>query len=76
VRILNGGGYRVSSGAAPLSDSVHAAILEEASNWGADLIVLGSRGLRGMDRVQLGSVSEAVALHANCSVEVIRVAGS
>jgi nucleotide-binding universal stress UspA family protein len=75
VRILNGRDYRVSSGAASLSESVHRAILEEASNWEADLVVLGSRGLRGLDRLQLGSVSEVVALHATCSVEVIRPAG-
>jgi len=49
-----------------------AAILEEAKDWGADLIVVGSHGKRGIERILLGSVSEAVALHADCSVEVIR----
>jgi nucleotide-binding universal stress UspA family protein len=47
-------------------------ILETAKTWGADLIVLGSHGRRGLDRFLLGSVSEAVAIHAHCSVEVIR----
>jgi nucleotide-binding universal stress UspA family protein len=47
-------------------------ILDTAKTWGADLIVLGSHGRRGMDRFLLGSVSEAVAIHAHCSVEVIR----
>jgi nucleotide-binding universal stress UspA family protein len=47
-------------------------VLDEAKSWGADLIVLGSRGYRGIDRFMLGSVSEAVAMHAHCSVEVIR----
>ena len=47
-------------------------ILDAAKLWGADLIVLGSHGRHGMDRVLLGSVSEAVAIHAHCSVEVIR----
>jgi nucleotide-binding universal stress UspA family protein len=47
-------------------------ILSEAAEWGADLIVAGSHGRRGMNRLLLGSVSEAVALHANCSVEIIR----
>lgn len=47
-------------------------ILKEASDWGADLIVLGSHGRRGLNRFLLGSVSEAVASHAECSVEVIR----
>lgn len=47
-------------------------ILKEAAEWGADLIVLGSHGRRGLNRFLLGSVSEAVASHAPCSVEVIR----
>lgn len=47
-------------------------ILSEAAEWGADLIVVGSHGRRGVNRFLLGSVSEAVALHANCSVEIIR----
>lgn len=47
-------------------------ILDQAKNWGADLIVTGSHGYRGFDRLMLGSVSEAVAMHAHCSVEVIR----
>jgi nucleotide-binding universal stress UspA family protein len=49
-----------------------AVILETAKNWGADLIVLGSHGRNGMDRFLMGSVSEAVAIHAECSVEVVR----
>lgn len=47
-------------------------ILEEAERWGADLILLGSRGLGGFKRFLLGSVSTAVAMHANCSVEIAR----
>jgi nucleotide-binding universal stress UspA family protein len=47
-------------------------ILNEAREWGANLIALGSHGRRGMQRLLMGSVSEAVALHANCSVEITR----
>ena len=46
-------------------------ILDLAKRWGADLIVGGSHGYRGIDRFMLGSVSEAVAMHAHSSVEVI-----
>ena len=53
-------------------DGAKNAILAEAAEWGADLIVLGSHGRRGFDRFQLGSVSEAIAMHAQCSVEIIR----
>ena len=47
-------------------------ILDEATNWHADLIVVGSHGRRWLDRLLIGSVSEAVAMYAHCSVEVIR----
>lgn len=47
-------------------------ILEEAEKWGADLIVMGSRGLGAWNRLLLGSVSSAVIHHAHCSVEVVR----
>jgi len=57
---------------APLMGDPKAVILDEAAEWGADLIVVGSHGWRGFDRLTMGSVSESVALHARCSVEVIR----
>jgi nucleotide-binding universal stress UspA family protein len=56
----------------PLMGDAKAVILDEAAEWGADLIVVGSHGWRGLDRFTMGSVSESVALHAPCSVEVIR----
>jgi nucleotide-binding universal stress UspA family protein len=49
-------------------------IVECAREWRADLIVLGSHGKKGLDRM-LGSVSDSVARHAPCSVEIVR-AGS
>lgn len=48
-------------------------ILDEADRWGASLIVLGSHGYRGFKRFLLGSVSQNVASHAKCSVEIVRV---
>lgn len=47
-------------------------ILAEADRWQADLIVVGSHGYRGLTRLWLGSVSQAVASHAKCSVEIVR----
>jgi nucleotide-binding universal stress UspA family protein len=52
------------------------AILEEADAWGADLIVVGSHGYRGFKRFMLGSVSHAIATHAKCSVEIVRIPGA
>jgi len=51
-----------------------AEILDYADHWGADLIVLGSHGWKGLDRFLMGSVAEYVARHAKCSVEIVRVA--
>jgi nucleotide-binding universal stress UspA family protein len=47
-------------------------ILSMAQEWGADLILLGSHGHRALERFLLGSVSQAVAWHAPCSVEIVR----
>lgn len=47
-------------------------IIDRAAAWEADLIVLGSHGLKGFERVLLGSVSEGVARHAPCTVEIVR----
>jgi nucleotide-binding universal stress UspA family protein len=47
-------------------------ILAEADRLQADLIVLGSHGYGPIKRRLLGSVSQAVALHAPCSVEIVR----
>ena len=49
------------------------AIIADAEAWPADLIVVGSHGYRGLTRLWLGSVSQAVASHAKCSVEIVRV---
>jgi nucleotide-binding universal stress UspA family protein len=47
-------------------------IVEEARDWGADLIVLGSHGYGRVRRVVLGSVAAAVVAIAPCSVLVVR----
>lgn len=47
-------------------------IVDEAEKFGADLIVLGSHGYGLVERLLLGSVSQWVALHAKCSVEIVR----
>ena len=49
-----------------------SVIIDEAERWGADLIVVGSHGYRGLKRFLLGSVAGAVVSHANCSVEIVR----
>jgi nucleotide-binding universal stress UspA family protein len=53
-----------------------SAVVEEAKEWGADLIVLGSRGHTGLRRLLEGSVSRYVVDHAHCPVEVIHAEDS
>jgi nucleotide-binding universal stress UspA family protein len=48
-------------------------IIDSATEWPADLIMVGSHGRKGLDRFFMGSVSEAVARHARCSVQIVRV---
>jgi nucleotide-binding universal stress UspA family protein len=55
-----------------IANHVKDALLEVMEVWQPDLIFLGSHGIKGFDRILLGSVSEAIAIHANCSVEVVR----
>ena len=49
-----------------------AEIIERAKRWRADVIVIASYDLHGLNRLLVGSVSESVARHADCSVEIVR----
>ncbi|MBX9568863.1 MAG: universal stress protein [Candidatus Obscuribacterales bacterium] len=48
-------------------------IINAAKEWPADLIIMGSHGRRGFNKLLLGSVAEAVMSAANCSVTVVRI---
>ena len=67
---LQPAGFSVSV-ATPDADPRHG-IVDEARRWKADLIVMGSHGRNGLDRLLLGSVAEGVLRHAPCSVEIVR----
>jgi nucleotide-binding universal stress UspA family protein len=70
--ILTRAGLTLDGGdSIPLGEP-RGVILDTAKDWRADLIVVGSHGKRGLDRFLLGSVSESVAIHATCSVQVVR----
>jgi nucleotide-binding universal stress UspA family protein len=49
-------------------------ILTEATEWPAQMIVVGSHGRHGLECFLLGSVSLAIVTHAPCSVVLIRLA--
>lgn len=57
---------------APRAGDPATAILEVAEKDGADLIVMGTRGLGTAERWLIGSVSDKVLHHAHCSVLVAR----
>ncbi len=48
------------------------AILDVAEELGADLIVVGNKGMTGAKRFLLGSVPNKVSHHAPCSVMIVR----
>jgi nucleotide-binding universal stress UspA family protein len=50
-------------------------ILEEAREWGADLIVMGTHGHTGIEHVLLGSVAERSVRLAPCPVLTVRHPG-
>jgi len=59
----------------PRVGSLAAEIVALAEELGVGLIVMGSRGLGGIRRALMGSVSDAVVRHAHCPVMVMRPEG-
>ncbi|MBS1992436.1 MAG: universal stress protein [Cyanobacteria bacterium SZAS LIN-3] len=48
------------------------AVVDTAREWGADLIIMGSHGRSGLEKLLMGSVAEAVIAAAPCSVEIVK----
>ena len=72
AREIISAGAGIKTETAVLEGRPKRRIVDDSKAWGAHLIVVGSHGRRGLTRYLLGSVSEAVAMHAHCSVELIR----
>jgi nucleotide-binding universal stress UspA family protein len=51
------------------------AILDVAEEQGADVIIVGNKGMSGAKRFLLGSVPNKVSHHAPCTVMIIRTTG-
>ncbi len=54
-----------------LNGDPRQVLLKEAKEWCADTVFVGTRGLTGGQRMILGSVSTALAMHAPCTVEIV-----
>jgi nucleotide-binding universal stress UspA family protein len=52
--------------------SVAEGIINYASTRGMDLIMIGTEGMTGMQKLLMGSVADKVTNHAHCSVLVVR----
>ena len=70
--ILAPAGLPVTETVSVLLDGTRAVILKEVNDWGADILVAGSHGHGVTERLIMGSVSEWLATHAPCSVEIVR----
>ncbi|AJG21298.1 universal stress protein [Cupriavidus basilensis] len=51
---------------------IASAVNDAAAEWGADLIVIGTHGRRGVRRLVLGSVAESVIRQASVPVLLVR----
>jgi nucleotide-binding universal stress UspA family protein len=72
VRIAQEAGLEAEPLAVQVTGSVWKTILNLADEYDAATIVMGSRGLTGLRSVLLGSVSRAVAGHADRPTLIIR----
>ncbi|MDA4119085.1 MAG: universal stress protein [Thaumarchaeota archaeon] len=52
--------------------SIVEAIVDYASEWKVDLIVVGTRGLSGLKRAFLGSISSGLVTQAPCNVLIVK----
>ncbi len=54
------------------SHSVHEGVMQAVEKTGADLVVMGSHGRRGLERLMLGSVAQRVLTAVRIPVMVVR----
>jgi nucleotide-binding universal stress UspA family protein len=72
VRKVREAGGSVKEAHLRLGERRDQAIIHLAEEMGAGLIVMGSRGLGGVRRALIGSVSDSVVRHAHCPVLIVR----
>ncbi len=72
VKKIEAAGGGVAQAHLGASERPYAEIVSLAEEIGAGLIAIGSRGLGGIRRALVGSVSDSVVRHAHCPVLVVR----
>jgi nucleotide-binding universal stress UspA family protein len=72
IRKIEEAGGMVAGSHVRMGDRRDEAIVRLAEEIGAGLIVMGSRGLGGVRRALMGSVSDSVVRHAHCPVLIVR----
>ena len=72
VRKVREAGGSVKEAHFKIGERRDQAIIHLAEELGAGLIVMGSRGLGGVRRALIGSVSDSVVRHAHCPVMIVR----
>lgn len=70
-QILQAAGITVTTSVVE-SHTIYRGILETASAVEADLIVMGSHGRRGLEKLVLGSVAAQVLAHAHLPILIVR----
>ena len=55
----------------PVAGDAPAALIHVANEVGADLIVIGNRGMSGKKRFVLGSVPNTVSHHSPCNLLIV-----
>ena len=72
VKLADAAGVSSRGEVIEASGSTVETIVDFASRENVDLIVMGTRGLGGLKKLVLGSVSSGVVAHAHCSVLIVR----
>jgi nucleotide-binding universal stress UspA family protein len=68
---LQAAGFRVETSV--LEGDVAEQIVHAGTQFGADVIIVGSHGRTGIRKFLLGSVAQAVSRNASCTVEIVRL---
>lgn len=55
-----------------IDGDVVTSIIDEASEWDADLIIVGSHGRSGFQKLLLGSTADKVVSRSPCSVQIVK----